>query len=188
MPSPSDRHHRRSVRLRHYDYSQAGAYFLTICSKGRQCLFGQVIDGEIVLSDIGQVVASEWERTAEIRKEVELDAWVVMPNHLHAVVIITQSLIDIAAAKPPPHILSDASIRGMGSIKKSLSSLVQGFKSATTKPINVMRGTPRVPVWQRGLWEHVIRNEDDLKRIREYIANNPRRWLEDENNPARIRL
>lgn len=186
MPPPTDRHHRRSVRLRQYDYTQAGAYFITLCTQGRECLFGEIVGDQMVLNDIGQIVATEWERTREIRTEVELDAWVIMPNHLHVVVVISESANEIAAAKTHLSSPTGESIRTQGSIKKSLSSLVQGFKSATTTQINIMRGTPRVPVWQRGLYEHVVRHEADLQRIREYIADNPRRWAEDENNPSRI--
>ena len=186
FPSSSDHHPRRSVRLRHYDYRQAGAYFLTLCTQNRICLFGEVVNGEMILSDIGQLVAVEWELTSEIRKEIELDAWVIMPNHLHAVVVITQSLIDIATTSSHAAVPPESSIRRMGSTKKSLSSLIQGFKSATTKQINVIRRTPGVPVWQRGMWEHVIRDDDDLNRIQEYIANNPLQWSEDENNPSRV--
>lgn len=187
METPPDRRHRRSVRLRQYDYSQAGVYFITLCTAGRQCLFGDIVDGEMMLNKIGQLTASEWERSMEIRKEIELDAWIIMPNHMHAVFLISHSSSAPAAATLQPSSAPDASIRTMGSIKKSLSSLMQGFKSATTAKINVIRQMPYVPVWQRGLWEHVVRSEAELKRIRDYIAANPQQWDADSNNPAHLR-
>lgn len=183
MASRFDRHHRRSVRLRQYDYRQVGAYFLTLCTRHRECLFGEIVDGEMALNEIGRIVSSEWERTRQIRTEVDLDSWIVMPNHLHAVVVITQPSKDVSTIDSQSHLTVGASVRSLGSIKQSLSSLVQGFKSATTVKINTLRGTPGVPVWQRNLYEHIVRHEADLQRIRDYIADNPRRWAEDEENP-----
>ena len=184
MRCPPDRHHRRSVRLRQYDYRQSGAYFVTLCTYNRQCLFGEIIDGRMVQDDVGRIVATEWERTPQIRHEIDLDAWVLMPNHLHAIIVIAPAADELSL--PQTSLPAGVSIRGMGSIKKSLSSLVQGFKSATTVQINAARETPHVPVWQRGFYEHVIPHEADLRRIREYVADNPRRWAEDENNPSWI--
>jgi REP element-mobilizing transposase RayT len=185
MPSSynPDIHHRRSIRLRHYDYRQAGAYYVTFCTYNRLSIFGKIVDGKMVLNKIGQIAATEWERSPEIRREIELDAWVIMPNHMHAIVLITESNIE----NTPPNksnISPNTAIRGLGSIKRSLSSLVQGFKSSATLKINAHRKTPRLPVWQRNLWEEVIKSEERLNEIRDYIINNPRRWSEDDYNPA----
>jgi REP element-mobilizing transposase RayT len=189
---------RRSIRLAGYDYAQAGAYFVTICAHERVCLFGEVSGGEMRLNEIGQIAAEEWVRSAEIRREIELDEWVVMPNHLHGIVVIV--------ADPPTH--GDSSSVGAhghalavgatgrsplrqdrphGPPKRSLGSFIAGFKSAVTTRINTLQGTPGAPVWQRNYYEHVIRDEDDLARIREYIANNPLQWDIDKNNPTHMR-
>ena len=167
------KHHRRSIRLREYDYAQAGAYFVTLVAHARECLFGRVVEGQTHLSMPGEVVAAEWLRSARIRGEIELDAFVVMPNHVHGIVVIR----DVGAHGRAP--LPTALRRS----PRSLGSFIAGFKSAATKRINAIRGTPGVPVWQRNYYEHVIRDDDDLGRVRRYIAENPLRWDEDPENP-----
>ena len=166
---------RRSIRLPRYDYSWAGAYFVTVCTNKRKLLFGEVIGHEVKLNEIGKITAEEWLKSAQVRTEIELDAWVVMPNHMHGIVMIKddRGRNDRAAAS--------RKIR-----PKSLSALVAGFKAATTTRINIMRGTPGMPVWHRNYYEHVIRNESVLDQIREYIVNNPIKWSEDPQNPAAI--
>ena len=180
------KHHRRSIRLRDYNYSQNGMYFVTLCTQGRKCLFGDVVDGEMRLNAYGQIIQDEWLRTSAVRHEAESDAFQVMPNHLHAIVVITggaPSTVGATGRSPlqaehqPPH----------GPAKRSLGSLVAGFKSGATKNINQRRGTPGAPVWQRSYYDHVIRNEADLNRIRQYILDNPAKWPEDAENPDRSR-
>ena len=168
-----EKHHRRSIRLRNYDYSRAGAYFITVCTDGRELLFGEVIDGEVELNELGRIAAEEWLKSARIRIEIELDAWVVMPNHVHGIVIITDG-----------RCRGDRLVAPSGPRPRSLGAMMAGFKSAVTKRINTMRGTPGASVWQRNYYEHVIRNESALDRIRQYIADNPARWSEDPENPA----
>ena len=85
------KHHRRSIRLQGYDYTRAGAYFITICTQGRECLFGEIVDGEMILNELGRIVQEEWKKTPAIRREMELDAFVVMPDHIHGIVIIRES-------------------------------------------------------------------------------------------------
>ena len=125
------------------------------------------------LTDYGRIVSQEWEISAKIRHELTLDAFVVMPNHVHGVVIIKESNVGATGGSP---------IR-RGPRQRSLGSFLSGFKSATTKRINDLRRTSGL-VWQRNYYEHVIRNEQSLRRIREYIANNPARWDFDRENPA----
>jgi putative transposase len=165
-------HHRRSIRLPAYDYAQAGAYFVTLVSHARECLFGQVIDGEMRLNALGEVVVEEWRRTGEIRREVEPDILVVMPNHIHGIVIVG------AHGRAPLHRAP------LHRSPRSVGSFVAGFKSAVTKRINEMRGTPGLPLWQRNYYEHIIRNEEDLNHVRQYVVDNPARWEHDEENPA----
>lgn len=168
-------HGRRSIRLKDYDYSQSGAYFVTVCTQNRECLFGEITDGEMVLNEFGKIVADEWIKTGEIRDEIELDAWVVMPNHFHGIVIICRGDRPVA---PTPAALP-------GPRPKSIGSLMSGFKSAVTKRINEIRNTPGISVWQRNYYEHIIRNEKSLENIRNYIIYNPAQWEEDENNLLR---
>lgn len=166
------KHDRRSIRLPGYDYRQAGAYFVTVVTHQRECLFGGIADGEMRVDGYGEVVRDEWLRSAQIRREIELDAFVVMPNHLHGIVVIRdvgahgRAPLPLAPHRPP----------------RSLGSFVAGFKSAVTKRINTMRRTPGLPVWQRNYWERVIRDERELDRVRQYIAENPLRWESDPEN------
>jgi len=170
--------HRHSIRLKGYDYSQAGAYSVTICTLERECLFGNIVDGQMVLNDAGRMVADEWVKTEQIRHEIELDAWVIMPNHFHAIVFINGNGV----------CRGDRPVAPTGPQPKSLGSLMAGFKSSVTKRINELRGTPGTPLWQRNYYEHIIRNEKSLNRIRQYIHNNPVNWEMDEENPTPCRM
>ena len=175
-----NQHHRRSIRLPAYDYGQAGAYFVTIVAHRRECLFGEMIDGNVVMNGCGEAVEHEWLRSAEIRPGVQLDAFIVMPNHVHAIVIIRDQPVVGAHSCAPLH---DAPVRRS---PRSLGSFVAGFKSAATKRINEIRHTPGLPVWQRNYYEHVIRNEEELNAIQQYIADNPLRWADDRENPDNV--
>lgn len=189
-----DIHKRKSNRLQDYDYAQPGAYFVTICAYKRECIFGNIVNGETHLNDIGIIVAEEWIKTAAMRQNVELDAWVVMPNHFHAIVMIsdhpesTYNNQRNTTANVGAHCM-----RPNGSNRKNrahssaplqreprcIGSIMGGFKSAATKRINQWCKSPSTPVWQHNYYEHIIRNEADLHDIREYIQNNPLRWEED---------
>jgi REP element-mobilizing transposase RayT len=184
LPYDPDIHHRRSIRLPGYDYSWAEAYFITLCTSHRECLFGEVDSQQIHLSQLGQIVDEEWHRSAHIRQEIELDAWVVMPNHVHGIVIIT---CPEGSSDVRPHATAAGASPKMGGKPKSLSSFVIGFKSASKIRINDVRGTPGQPLWQRNFYERVIRNDRELKATREYISLNPIRWALDDDNPERRR-
>ena len=166
---------RRSIRLLDYDYGREGAYFVTLCVHDRGCLFGEIVDGAMQLNECGALVASEWSRTTAIRPQVVLDEFVVMPNHFHAVIAIADSRRGVLPYARP----SFDRRRG------ALAAIVRGFKSATTKTINSMRKSPGAPVWQRNYYEHVVRNDEELQRIREYIMNNPLQWSLDWENPEK---
>ena len=194
MPYNPEIHHRQSNRLPGYNYTQHGMYFVTVCTHGRECLFGKIIDSQMIMNDLGHVVAEEWVKTAEIRSNVELDIWVVMPNHFHAIVVIDddnpprrgdlrspffqqthgESIKPFRSANQ-----GDRQVAPTGPRAKSIGAIMSGFKSAVTKRINIVRQTPGLPLWQRNYWDHVIRDEADLKRIREYVATNPLRWESD---------
>lgn len=147
------------MRLRGYDYTQAGAYYVTICTKDRQPLFGQVFGGKMQCSRAGHLVADTW-IGLPAHYHIELDAFVVMPNHIHAIIVL------FAAGQTV-----------------SLWEVIRGFKTFSARSINQMRDTPGVPVWHRGYYEHIIRDEVSLNHIRRYIAANPRRWSMDRENP-----
>lgn len=170
-----ERHRRRSIRLREYDYRQAGAYFITVVTHGRAALFGEIANGETRLNEFGQVVEDEWQKSSIIRQEIEMDVFVVMPNHIHGIMNIIN--MDVGATGRSP-------LRG-GPPARSLGAFVAGFKSAVTKRINEMRHTPGSPVWQRNYYEHVVRDDEELLRVREYILHNPLDWENDRENPSR---
>ena len=176
-------HQPRSIRLPGFDYTQPGAYFVTICAHGRDCLFGKVADGDVVLNHLGRLAHEEWTYTEIVRPEVELDEFVIMPNHLHGIITIQRSSRSVGAHARAPLPSGDALLQRP---PKSLGSLIAGFKSAATKRINQSRHTPGQPVWQRNYYEHVIRGETDLNRIRQYIRDNPARWAEDIYNPTDV--
>lgn len=196
-----DIHKRQSIRLKGYDYSQSGLYFITICCYQRECLFGNIINSQMILNNFGQLIKEEWLKSAEIRKEIELDDFVIMPNHFHGIVIINQEInsdfmkndVDFqdnnVGANGRSPLGQIQSSRPKISMKpKSISSLIAGFKSATTKKINIIRNTPQNPVWQRNYYDHIIRNDESLARIREYVQNNPLSWENDQlhpNNPSK---
>ena len=174
------KHHRRSIRLKGYDYSQAGAYFVTICTKDRACLLGAVVDGDMRLNEFGEIVRDEWLRSTDIRREMKLnpDEFVVMPNHIHGIIwIVGDNIVGAHGRAPLP----------VQRMPRSLASFIAGFKSVTTKRINERRGTPGAPIWQRNYYEHIIRKDDELNQIREYIMNNSFKWEFDRENPLRAR-
>jgi len=175
------RHHRRSIRLPAYDYTQPGAYFVTVVTHQRQCLFGEIVDGQVLVSSYGEAVGEEWLRSTQIRREMQLDAFVVMPNHIHGIVIIGETVG--AHGRAPLHRAAPHRAPLPHRAPRSIGSFVAGFKSAVTRRINEMRGTPRLPVWQPNYYEHVIRDEEELNRIRQYIIENPARWEDDVENP-----
>jgi putative transposase len=146
-------------------------------TQNRECLFGHVLDGEMVSNDAGRMVAEEWMKSADIRNEIELEAFVVMPNHVHGIIVIDGR--GTARRAPTCERFGQPTVG-------SIPTIVRAFKSACTKQINELRGTPGAKLWQRNYYEHVIRDEDDLNRIRQYILDNPARWAKDENNPDHL--
>ncbi len=173
MPYDPHRHHRRSIRWRGYDYTCPGAYFITVVTWGRECLFGEIVDGEMQMNELGAVAQSCWQEIPAHFPHVQLDAYVVMPNHIHGIIVI----MDVGAYASPP-------MPPRGPQPKSVGAMVGSFKSAAAKRINEIRGTPGMPVWQRNYYEHIIRNEAALDETRRYIAENPLRWESDHENPA----
>jgi REP element-mobilizing transposase RayT len=157
MTPPSDRH---TVRLPHFDYCRAGGYFVTVCSHQRRCIFGDIHDGKVSLSPFGRIVASAWQNLPEHHPRVLLDEFIVMPNHIHGILLFSDSKEDTAGCVPT---------QKFGSVAPaSLSAVIRSFKAAVTK--NAREALRReVHIWQPRFYEHVIRNDEDLYNTRKYI-------------------
>ncbi|MFH1010352.1 MAG: transposase [bacterium] len=171
----------KSVRLPHYDYASPGAYFLTLCTHNKECLLGMVADGIMHLSECGRIIEREWLRSANLRKEVGIGDFVIMPNHLHGIVLISENDRAHGRAALPDVYRRDS----RGREAHSVSSFVAGFKSYTTKLVNELRKTPGARLWQPNYFEHVIRNDAQLSRACEYVQTNPLRWELDKYHPSR---
>ncbi|MBS9389314.1 MAG: transposase [Dolichospermum sp. WA123] len=232
MPYNSNIHHRRSIRLKVYDYTQQGAYFVTICTHQRNCLFGEIVDGEIKLNTNGEIARGSWLSIPRYFKNVELDEFVIMPNHLHGIIIIdssevvgealanqdfsqlfsevagealanqdfSQSFSEVAGEALAnqdfsqqqnlssqcfaPTVYTGETIKINGTKPQSLAAITQNYKSVSTRQINRMNKAKGNVIWQRNYYEHIIRNEEALNNIREYIVNNPINWVKDQENPA----
>ena len=165
-----------SHRLKGYDYASAGAYFLTVCTHRREPLFGKIVRGRMQRNPFGQIVWDEWFRSAEIRSEIELDAFVVMPDHIHGIVLIHPN-----DPSPPDDVSESGSERPKGPPPKSIGAFMAGFKSAATLAINQLRQSPGAPVWQRNYHDRIVRDLAHINRIRFYIANNPRKWTKNHD-------
>jgi putative transposase len=239
-------HHRRSIRLKGYDYTNPGAYFVTICLQEKDVhLLGKVVAGQIQLSHFGEIVLKCWHRLSRHYPNVIVDEFMVMPNHVHGIILIGANIVgagnvgvganivgaglqnrNIIDVKPARTMMDDANIghqvnggyvgaglqygnvidvkpaRTMmddvniahpmnggnmangGEIIYPLSEIIRGFKTFSARRINELRGIAGVPVWQRNYWEHIVRNKEEMQRIREYIVNNPLRWEMDKLNPV----
>jgi REP element-mobilizing transposase RayT len=222
-------HHRRSIRLKDYDYSQTGAYFVTICTQNKEYLFGNVINGEMSLNDAGRIVASAWNDLPGHNDNILLDVFSIMPNHFHGIILIvgagskpalvsadnTYQTVENRAGSKPAFVSADntyQTVENRVGSKPALVSadntyqtvenrvglepaptnptmmkqtglpeIVRQFKTFSARRINRIRNMSGVPVWQRNYYEHIIRNEPEINKIREYIANNPLNWEIDEN-------
>ncbi len=184
-------HHRRSIRLKGYDYSQAGLYFITICCQDRICRFGHIENGKMVLNHWGQIAHNEWAKTPEIRPNVELGEFIIMPNHIHGIIRLSTAgrgeLHSPLLHSPDPSgeckTSDDSGVckTPLRSPSQTVGAIVRGYKSSVTKQINMMGlfDTP-IQIWHRNYWEHIIRDEQSYQRISNYIINNPRKWDNDK--------
>ena len=183
MPNEDRKLNRRSMRLKEYDYTQSGAYFLTLCAYNRKCLFGEIIDSQIILTELGKIVKEEWERSPSVRSGIVHDEFIIMPNHIHGIVFIENpDHKGVGATGRSP-----LQITARGPQKLSLGAFVSNFKASVTLRFKKISLSKNLLVWQRNYYEHVIRNDIDLEEIREYIQTNSSKWLEDENHPARMK-
>ncbi len=180
-------HHRQSTRVRGYDYSQPGCYFVTICTHQRERLFGSIHEGEMMLNQWGSIARDEWLKTPGIRPEIQLGNFVVMPDHFHAILIIQRKVwskvnaIAIAINQKPE--IANKSPRSneiphLRSPSMTVGAVVRGFKSAVTTRINMLRETPGQKVWQRNYHDRIIWDKRTYYRISKYIQDNPKNWKE----------
>jgi REP element-mobilizing transposase RayT len=201
-----DIHHRRSIRLRDYDYAQAGLYFITICVQNHECLFGKIMDGKMWTNEFGVIIENEWLKTSELRKNIQLHEFVIMPNHFHGIIEIINNnnncdvpCTDVVTANacrgvarnapttrnaptnddtPTNQIDKNEYMASISPKSNTLSTIVRAFKSAVTKQIHEMgfHGT----IWQRNYYENIIRDHNAYGNIVEYIQNNPAHWEQDK--------
>ncbi|MBN2290581.1 MAG: transposase [Candidatus Glassbacteria bacterium] len=160
---------RRSPRLQGYDYSSPGAYFVTVCTYKGRCILGEVVDGVMRLNDAGRVVSDSWRWLENQYTYVKLDEFIIMPNHIHGILLIINECRGRSRTAPTGK-------------RKPLGRLIGAFKTISTKRINQMRGTPGMAIWQRSYYERVVRRTDRMDRIRKYIINNPARWVRDHGH------
>lgn len=179
MPNKSPQ--RQSIRLKNYDYAHAGHYYVTICTHNRQCLFGTIKNGKILLNKSGKIIVDIWQSLPK-HHPVELDTFQIMPNHMHSVIQI------VGATRGSPAIATVRSKPQTGGSRPAptLGTIIGLFKSECTKKIRRAMENPHINVWQRNYYEHVIRNQKSLNKIRQYISTNPSMWSHDRNNPNRL--
>ncbi len=174
-PSPKNR---RSIRLKGYDYTQPGGYYITICTHHRFLLFGDIVEDKMVLSAVGHIVQKELERLPQRFSYLRLGAFVVMPNHTHAILYISDSDKNTDASRHAP------TQEKLGKpVPGSIPTVIRSYKSAVSLRANRLKEKPVSPIWQGNYYEHVIRDEDELAKIHDYIMANPLCWDEDEENP-----
>lgn len=202
-------HHRRSIRLKGYDYSQAGLYFITICCKDRECLFGEIMDGEMVLNIAGKMIDKWWQKIPEKFPDIELDVYQIMPNHFHAIAINNGTGVGANLRVRPDNEIGDninpGQTRGSAPTITHVYSIlgehadlpiyrvVQWFKTMTTN--EYIRGVKKLgwqpfngKLWQRNYWEYIVRDDESSHRIAEYIINNPTKWAVDKLNPIHLEI
>ena len=187
MKFDPNKHRRKSIRVPGYDYSQSGAYFVTMVTYRRECMFGDVVDGEMRLNDFGKIAKGYWHEIPNHFPNVKLGTHMVMPNHVHGIIIIIDSHVGARHASP----LHDDKTYPHGFKPGSLGAIVGSYKSAVTKRINEIDNSPGAVEWQRNYYacpersrrEHIIQNDREWNNIHLYIESNPLNWATDEENP-----
>jgi REP element-mobilizing transposase RayT len=185
-----ERHSRHSTRLPGYDYAQPGAYFVTVCTQHRECLFGEIVKGKIALNEAGKMVKTVWDELPRHYPGADVDGFVVMPNHIHGIIVLITVGAGPCACPSDRHACqNDGRPRGAAPTM-SLMDVVHRFKSLTTARYRhyvVEKNWQPFPgrLWQRNYYEHIVRDENELNYIRQYILDNPMRWEMDRENPQR---
>lgn len=195
MAEPT-KHRCRSIRLKDFDYARAGACFVTVCVRNKECLLGEIIHGELAMTTLGTVVQSIWDDLPHYYLNIDVDAFTIMPNHVHGIIILGEDITRSAGAGPracPSEHRQKGQPRGAAPTKMSLPDVVHRFKSLTTTRYrqavaeHISRPSPG-RLWQRNYYEHVIRNENKLNRIRQYVVDNPLKWELDPENPTALAI
>ena len=171
-----DKHHRRTIRLCGYDYAQEGLYFVTVCCQGRACLFGEIVDGEMILNPAGRMVEKCWLDIPKHFTHAVLHDYIIMPNHVHGIIELT----DVVAGATNVRAKNFSPLSRQSQFRspsKTIGSIVRGFKIGVTKWMR--QNTDIFSVWQRNYYEHIIRNAKSYENIAEYIITNPARWRDD---------
>jgi REP element-mobilizing transposase RayT len=166
----NSQHHRRSIRLKDYDYSSPGAYFITINTFDHQSLFGAIENGVIKLNAVGELIEWQWQRLPSIHSHIQLDAYIVMPDHLHGILVLKDTL----SAKSN-HLLEPENAGPKGTVSGSIGQVIQNFKSITTRRIRQLTDCHDLQVWQRNYYDRIIRNQAEWEKIHQYILTNPQR-------------
>ena len=186
-------HHRRSIRLKNYDYSQPGAYFVTVCTHNRDSLFGHIHENAMIMNEAGVMIDRWWRELPKKYPMVDTDDYMVMPNHFHGIVAIVGAALRGRPDGSDPNIAGDRPGGQPHRVAPTLGDMIDWFKTMTTN--DYIRGVKQCQwrpfpgkLWQRNYYEHVIRNEHDLNAIREYVVNNPASWEKDNENPDRKEL
>ncbi|MFA6659144.1 MAG: transposase [Victivallaceae bacterium] len=172
-----------SARLKGWDYSSPGHYFITICTKNRKCLFGEIKNGKMLPNQYGEILENCWNDLPNHYPNLKLDQFAVMPNHVHGIIIIENdnNTIVETGLKPVSTEMPDITDRTHG-----LSEFIRALKSFSARRINEQRQTPGITVWQTRFHDHIIRDENELNRIRQYIKNNPLNWDKDGNHISEV--
>ena len=178
MPYDPQKHHRRSVRIKGYDYTQPGVYYITICTNERQCIFGEVIDGQMRLNLLGHLAHTCWLDIPNHFSRFQLDTFVIMPDHVHGLLAI----VDNTPVRTQQRRVATPEQFGQP-VRGSIPTAIRSYKSAVTRFIHRFCETTEVPVWQDGFHESIIRDEKTLNCKRQYIINNPQRW---GDNPQKL--
>lgn len=185
MPYDPQTHHRHSIRFKGYDYTQPGAYFITICTKARQCLFGNVVKGEMQLNSLGYIAFNCWQTIPDHFPHIELDTFVVMSNHLHGILIMIDKPVGAQHCSALNQHL-DCNTEQFGKpVPGSISTVIRSYKGVVSKRINIIWQTKGQSIWQRNFYEHIGREQKSVDNIQQYILNNPQRWADDPENPQR---
>ena len=177
-------HCRKTIRLKGYDYSQSGFYYVTICTQNRECLLGEIINRKMVLNEIGKIVDDILNSLPNRYEQIKLDIYQIMPNHVHKIIQIVGAHHDAPIMHHDAPVYKRAIHESPQQKRSLLSQIIGYFKMNSAKLIHQIN--PNIRVWQRNYYEHIIRNENELNSIRQYIVDNPKNWAKDENNPNLI--
>jgi putative transposase len=181
-------HHRRSIRLKGYDYSQAGLYFITVCCEDRKNRFGRVENNEMILNELGIIAYHEWAKLSERFPNFELDVFQIMPNHMHGIIFLNTEVVGAtlaAVAQNDDDIIDKGQPQGIAptSMTITVGDIVGAYKSLVSNScLEIFKSKDKImgKLWQRNYYEHIIRNPEAYQRISDYIINNPAKWAEDK--------